>query len=83
MAFQEATGCIIIGMGQAGGFMEVPEERSMRNMPAGFISTIWAHAGDDTTARISAIFLKDRALLRRNTEKAIRPQMDADKTNRG
>jgi hypothetical protein len=29
-------------MGHAGGFIEVPEERSMRNMPAGFISAIWA-----------------------------------------
>ena len=29
-----------IGMGQPGGFIEVPDDISIRNMPAGFISTI-------------------------------------------
>jgi hypothetical protein len=29
-----------MGMGHAGGFIEVPEERSMRNIPAEFISAV-------------------------------------------
>jgi hypothetical protein len=40
MAFQDPNRLILIGIGQPTGFIEVPEERFIRNIPAAFISPI-------------------------------------------
>ena len=41
MVFQEPKCVITIGIGHDAGFDEVPEARFMRNMLAGFISTMF------------------------------------------
>lgn len=48
IVFREPKGRMIIGIGQAGGFIDVPEERSIKNMAEEFMSTIapcWPQRG--------------------------------------
>jgi len=41
IAFHDPKWVINIGMGQEAGLAAVPDDKFMRNMPAGFISTIF------------------------------------------